>query len=60
MDCKKIFSSGGSMIFLRGRQLPKVFCRKLYENEIIWTLEGREVARPCRPWIRQCLGIREE
>ena len=54
--------SGGSRIFLRGRQLPmwvyqpiilQTFCRKLHENERIWTGEGVRVPGP--PWIRQCL-----
>ena len=34
-----------------------IFCRKLHENERIWTPEGRG-ARPWRPpWIRQCRFI---
>ena len=42
----------------RVRQLPKVlllfkfFCRKLHENERIWTPGGASLAPP---WIRQCM-----
>ena len=52
-------TSGGSRIFPGGgAPTPKVgvliyyFCRKLHENERIWTPRGG--ARPWRPpWIRQ-------
>ena len=44
--CALAHFSGGSRIFLRGRQLPKYLlfckfvCRKLHENERIWTLRS--------------------
>ena len=58
-------SSGGCRLFLRRRQLPEwmcwpiilqIFCRKLHENERIWTPKGRASLTPL--WIRQCLRIR--
>ena len=63
--CNFIQSSRGSRDFLmRGCQLPKwvyyaislqFFCRKLHENERIWTRWGKHPWHPT-PWIRQCSG----
>ena len=59
----ELICSGGSRIFPRGGANSQkcyyfsIFCRKLHENERIWTPRGGARVPGAPPWIRQCPSI---